>query len=278
MNVRQIKLEKKLFDALESNDVNAVREILKKGADVNAKGENGMTPLMYASGAELIQLLIDHGADVNAKSDRGYTALMISYEAETTKKLIENGAEIDAKDNKGDTALTYIFEKRYYAEREKILQELINNGVDVNSINNEKNTPLICLVTSDFDKQDQEYLMGPLIKAGADINYSGRDDRKTPLMVVTKLTQAVILVEAGADVTLRDLEGRLAHEQDRLTHFDSRFPDLPKIRNYLQNEYRRVMSGLESASLLNAANQYIAEETPPGKQELKPPIHRRQRL
>ena len=50
---------------------------LAAGADVNAKDEDGRTPLLNAlSGPkEIIELLIAKGADVNAQDDVGFTPL-----------------------------------------------------------------------------------------------------------------------------------------------------------------------------------------------------------
>jgi ankyrin repeat protein len=70
-------------------DVNAVRLMLDKGADVNAVDPLGRTPLMYAAGTDLlnldvVKLLVERGADVNAKDihkqsgDSGLTPLDIA--------------------------------------------------------------------------------------------------------------------------------------------------------------------------------------------------------
>lgn len=59
---------------------------MDNGADVNARGERGMTPLHYAveqGHAELVQFLLAQGANKNLKDDNGDTP------ADTTK-LINN--------------------------------------------------------------------------------------------------------------------------------------------------------------------------------------------
>ncbi len=58
------------------------RLLIKKGADVNAKNNDGETALMLASlngNFEAANLLIEKGADVNAKSNKGKTALEYSF-------------------------------------------------------------------------------------------------------------------------------------------------------------------------------------------------------
>ncbi|MBT5621356.1 MAG: ankyrin repeat domain-containing protein, partial [Verrucomicrobia bacterium] len=76
------------------------------GADVNAKSENGVTPLhmtfVYGH-KEVAELLIAKGADVNAKGDGGLTPLHfatgVNYK-KIVELLIAKGADVNAKDNR----------------------------------------------------------------------------------------------------------------------------------------------------------------------------------
>jgi ankyrin repeat protein len=85
------------------------RAVRKKPALVNAAGENGWTPLMYATlygDGETVRLLLDHGADPNAQNDDGGTALMYAIEdAEKTRLLLDRGADPNLRSGLGRTAL-----------------------------------------------------------------------------------------------------------------------------------------------------------------------------
>src|SRR5690348_17263257 len=57
-----------LMDAAAKGDLGKVRDLLAKGADVNARDQSGSTALMSAANAAVAEALIAKGADVNAKT------------------------------------------------------------------------------------------------------------------------------------------------------------------------------------------------------------------
>ncbi len=142
--MKQDELNKKLFDAVSGNRISEIEQLLKQGADVNAKTENGWTPLYCASNwnrIDIAKLLIENGADVNAQNKNGWTPL---HEASywdyvgIAKLLIENGADVNAKNKNGETPL-------YWASRWNqigIAKLLIENGADVDAQNKDGWTPL----------------------------------------------------------------------------------------------------------------------------------------
>lgn len=91
--------------------VKKVKKLIKKGADVNAKGTKGWTPLMFAArggNMETVKFLISSKADVNAKNELGITALMIASlvgNKEVITYLLNNGADANLRDNDGNTAI-----------------------------------------------------------------------------------------------------------------------------------------------------------------------------
>ena len=61
-------------EAVKTGNIEAVKQHLDAGADVNAKGKYGRAPLHYAASRglkKIIELLIARGADVNTKIEVG---------------------------------------------------------------------------------------------------------------------------------------------------------------------------------------------------------------
>lgn len=94
-------------------------EFIKRGADVNAKSDIGMTPMFIASvyqRTEIVEKLIEAGARVSETSVSGVTPLHLASVPHQTnlncdprliRLLIEHGADVLAKDVRGETPLDY---------------------------------------------------------------------------------------------------------------------------------------------------------------------------
>jgi len=84
-------------------DARAVALLLDHGANLEAAGEGGITPLMSAAAngnLELVAMLLDHGADVNKESPYGWTALAeatLFQRGDVVRFLLERGADPNAK-------------------------------------------------------------------------------------------------------------------------------------------------------------------------------------
>ncbi|MBF0315665.1 MAG: ankyrin repeat domain-containing protein [Oligoflexia bacterium] len=74
-----------LMHAIFKKDLDLVKELLRKGLDVNAKNNRGITPLMFAAKdkdcADIVDYLISEGAEVNEKDKSGNTALTFAEQA-----------------------------------------------------------------------------------------------------------------------------------------------------------------------------------------------------
>mgnify|MGYP003976240205 FL=1 len=108
------KADRALLDAAENGNIEAARQAIADGADVDTLDKRGRAPIqnaLHSNNIEAVKLLIDNGANLNTKAPNSWTPL---YEAvlmgrmETVKLLIENGANVNAKDQMGGTPLDQV--------------------------------------------------------------------------------------------------------------------------------------------------------------------------
>jgi cytohesin len=125
-----------IHDAVEEGNIEAVKQHLAAGTDVNVKGGRMVgTPLHYAAleaHKEIIELLIAKGADVNAKDKHGRISLHLAAlggHKEIAELLIAKGADVNAK---GMTGWTALHQAAIYGYKE-IAELLIAEGADVNA-------------------------------------------------------------------------------------------------------------------------------------------------
>ena len=116
-------------------DIEAVKELLAAGADVNAGNSFGSTPLHAAAlngHKEIVELLTANGASVNAKKSNGRTPLDIAADEgykEIAELLIAAGADVNLKDKSGHTPLHSAAGRGH----KEIAELLIAKGADVNA-------------------------------------------------------------------------------------------------------------------------------------------------
>ena len=102
-----------IHEAAEDGNIEAVKQHLAAGVDVNAQTDIGSTPLHNAAlggHKEIAELLITKGADVNAKMDAGQTPLGIAAGfglTEIADLLIAKGADVNARGVDGSTPLDW---------------------------------------------------------------------------------------------------------------------------------------------------------------------------
>lgn len=76
--VTQDQLNEELFAAVEANDIEAVKQAIEEGAEVNSKNRYGNTPLHWSAEhghTEIVKLLIENAANVNDKDEDGIIPL-----------------------------------------------------------------------------------------------------------------------------------------------------------------------------------------------------------
>ena len=80
----------KLYTAIANGDLETVKKFIEYGANVN-ESSNGVSPLMLAARynqVEIIKFLLEKGADVSAKDERGYNAFKYAEMSKATDALL----------------------------------------------------------------------------------------------------------------------------------------------------------------------------------------------
>jgi ankyrin repeat protein len=86
--------------AVRDGDSEAVRGLLRSGADVNARDRYGQTALMLAAHhghREIVEILIGRGADLNVTAKYNFSALMLAVvagHAPIARLLARAGADL----------------------------------------------------------------------------------------------------------------------------------------------------------------------------------------
>ena len=233
--------EKRLINQLlkesqsENPNIKWVKELIEKGALVNAKNSIGSTALIEASLAgnkELVELLIEKGALVNDKTDSGMTALIwASFKGhkEVAKLLIEAGADIDAKDNEaqqGKTALIWAIQNGH----KEVVELLISKGADVNAKNNAGFNALRMAKNVE--------IANLLIEKGIDIEAKDEILGNTALISASRFGDkelVELLISKGADVNAKDKDGKTALKWAKNEEIRKVIIDAVKKRNEKDN-------------------------------------------
>lgn len=154
-------IDRQLLTAAQQGDEKKVIQLLKKGADVKAKDDDGNTALHNAATPKIASVLIAAGASLHAKNfDFDMTPIFYAT-ADVAKVLTASGANVNEKARKGITPLTWAV---YWDQKEKI-KLLIAKGADVNAGDEEGRTAL--QTAANWDKTELAKLF---IDNGADVN------------------------------------------------------------------------------------------------------------
>ena len=212
-NVDCVKVLLKFNADIEGRFSEATEDMDDEFEDDDLCYSRGCTPLFIAAASgdlEIMRLLLDKGAQVNACDKEHCTPLMIASKnshVNVVKLLIEREADLALQDQDGKTAIHYAVEKDYRDRNsDEILSCLIENGADVNVRSNDNCTPL--MVGSRHNCHID--LLKLLVKHGAQIDLQDDDGN-------TALHYACYPESSTVFYTLRDLGATFLENNCRLT-------------------------------------------------------------
>ncbi len=182
-------------------DLDAVRQLLNKGANPNIANEAGATALMWATdNLDISTELVTHGADVNAKSSDSRTPLMIAAgrygSAPVVKLLLDHGANAAAH-SPGLFGEMNPLAEAAYAGDEDVIKMLLARGADAKTAGL---NPLALAILS-------------RCKACIDLLIAGADKADLSIQAIINApplgnTRSIIaLLDRGADVNAKDPDG-----------------------------------------------------------------------
>jgi len=229
-----------IHDAAKKGDAAEVRRLLDEGADVNARDDDGSTPLSLtlrdANGYDiaLIKLLLERGADINIQDKRGNTALFWCVgkygdgQREVFDLLMQKGATMDNRKNSAGYSLAdfavsggnvgilkELISKGAKLDIQKsvsraallgskeMLEHILNAGGDPNADRRSDTPPLIdCFLARNGTEKARL-----LLDRGANVNARNKEGRTALLTAIDKIDGVQLLFERGADVNLADSRG-----------------------------------------------------------------------
>ncbi|OQE26332.1 hypothetical protein PENSTE_c005G01103 [Penicillium steckii] len=201
-----------------ANTIVKLRKLTAHGASLDAQDSKGLTPVIYATtleNMEILKVLVSEGANINARCHLGRTPLIyasVLRSLEMARCIMEQGGSVTARCHKGRTPLIYTSAKTNIttkaispmtedAEGDKIAKSLIEKGAEIDPRCSSGCTPLH--YASDAKRHE---LATTLLDQGAYVNAEDNTGR-TPLHCAAKRPDNDLLVKklirSGAKINQR---------------------------------------------------------------------------
>lgn len=227
-------IDTELANAVLAADIERIKFLISKGADLNKRDGQGYSALQSAARQrkpKLIADLIALKADVNATDQDGYTALhhaVLRNSPDAVQALVQGGADANKATAKGFTPLALAILEDHY----KSAATLIESGADVNTpIGGSKLTPLMLASGKEGNKlhlgagkqrvekwnpKDPGVLeiSRALIEKGANVNAVSETGVTALILAASHNNTPIVglLAQSGADVNVKTKDGKTAAE------------------------------------------------------------------
>ena len=232
-----------LMMAVANGELQAVKCLLKQGADPSLQDNKGWNVLHHASeggSPKVIELMLSHVRSIDSISKEGSTSLMIAAgndKLQALKCLLKQGADPSLQDSKGCNVLHYAS----LGGNPEVIELMLSHVPSIDLVTKVGSTPLMIAAGN-----DKLRAVKYLLEQGADsslqdnkgwnvLHYASRvgnlevielmlshvpsinsrtKEGATPLMIAAgneKLQAVQFLLEQGADPSLRDKGWNLLH-------------------------------------------------------------------
>ncbi|MTB53549.1 ankyrin repeat domain-containing protein [Lewinella sp. W8] len=187
-----------LHVAAEEGNLDILMHMVENlGADINERDERGRTPISYAAEEDedgIVIYLMKAGADLSIADDRG--KMPIDYAVEEDASTIISVFTKDRSAELPPLREDMLFEASKNGNVDLLVQ-LIDEGFNVNTLNQYQRTPLMEAV-----RESEVAAASLLLESGAKVNLQDENNHTAMTMAVREGDPAMMrmLIDAGADL------------------------------------------------------------------------------